>query len=309
MAAHDTRLPPFRSLLAFRAAASHNRLVDAAAALGVTESAISHQIRQLETLLRAQLFDRSSRRLVLTETGARYLARIDPALRELEAATEAVLPSDGRAIVRLTLPTSMAATCLLPRLGAFEATNPDLDIQLVPTTRVIDLERDQVDIAIRYGRGNWQNVDKTFLFDDHATPVAAPGYVPDGAGNIEDVLKRSRLIVIRSIPDEWQEWAKARGLAPPDLRGALELDAIEQGLQVAEAGHGITIGRSPYIEERLARGTLVTPFGATASSGAAFYLCLPANIPPPARTLRVKRWLQEQAKTSHPAPMSTPDAS
>lgn len=301
MALHETRLPPFRSLLAFRAAATHDRLADAAVALGVTESAVSHQIRQLETFLRAQLFDRTSRRLLLTETGIRYLARIDPAIRELEAATEAVLPSDGRAIVRLTLPTSMAATWLLPRLGAFEAANPDLDIQLVPTTRVVDLERDQVDIGIRYGRGNWPNVDKMFLFDDNATPVAAPGYVPDGAESIEDVLKRSRLIVIRSIPDEWQEWAKARGLAPPDLRGALELDAIEQGLQVAEAGHGITIGRSPYIEERLASGALVTPFGATASSGAAFYLCLPAGLSPPARTLRVKRWLLEQAEASRTA--------
>ncbi|MEP3113367.1 LysR substrate-binding domain-containing protein [Nisaea sp.] len=301
MAAHDTRLPPFRSLLAFRAAATHDRLADAAVALGVTESAVSHQIRQLETLLRTQLFDRTNRRLVLTETGVRYLARIDPAIRELEAATEAVLPSDGRAIVRLTLPTSMAATWLLPRLGAFESANPDLDIQLVPTTRVIDLERDQVDIGIRYGRGNWPNVDKTFLFDDNATPVAAPGYVPEGEEDIEEVLKRSRLIVVRSIPDEWQEWAKARGLAPPELRGALELDAIEQGLQVAEAGHGITIGRSPYIEARLARGTLVTPFGTTASSGAAFYLCLPANKPPPGRTLRVKRWLLEQAGASRKA--------
>tara|TARA_E500000318_G_scaffold109098_1_gene121340 strand:+ start:7899 stop:8822 length:924 start_codon:yes stop_codon:yes gene_type:complete len=307
MALQEIRLPPFRSLLAFRAAATHDRLADAAVALGVTESAVSHQIRQLETLLQVQLFDRTSRRLVLTETGIRYLARIDPAIRELEAATEAVLPSDGRAIVRLTLPTSMAATWLLPRLGAFEAENPDLDIQLVPTTRVIDLERDQVDIAIRYGRGNWPNVDKTFLFDDNATPVAAPGYVPKSEDGVEEVLKQSRLIVIRSIPDEWQEWAKARGLAPPDLRGALELDAIEQGLQVAEAGHGITIGRSPYIEERLASGALVTPFGVTASSGAAFYLCQPANLPPPARTLRVKRWLLEQAdarrtmlKPAHP---------
>lgn len=302
MAPQNPRLPPFRALLAFRAAATHDRLAEAADALGVTESAVSHQIRQLETLLRAQLFDRTSRRLVLTETGARYLARIDPAIRELEAATEAVLPASDRTSVRLTLPTSMAATWLLPRLGAFEAANPDLDIQLVPTTRVVDLDRDQVDIAIRYGRGNWPNVDKTFLFDDNATPVAAPGFVPGGAADIGDILARSRLIVIRSIPDEWQEWARARGLPPPDLSGALELDAIEQGLQVAEAGHGIAIGRTPYIEERLARGTLVTPFGATGPSGAAFYLCLPTGRPPPARTLRVKRWLLEQAAASRTMP-------
>ncbi|WP_193182432.1 LysR substrate-binding domain-containing protein [Nisaea sediminum] len=295
MAQKDFRLPPFRALLAFRAAAQHGRLVDAADALGVTESAISHQIRQLESLLKTRLFDRTGRRLALTETGERYLARLDPAIRELEAATRAVLPEDGHAVVRVTLPTSMAAIWLLPRLGAFEAANPDLDLQLVPTTRVVDLLRDQVDLAIRYGRGNWQDVEKTFLFDDNATPVAAPGLVPEGVEDIEAVLRQNRLIVIRTIPDEWREWSRARGLAPPDLSSALELDVTEQGLQVAEAGHGIAMGRAPYIEDRLARGTLVTPFGATGPSGAAYYLCHPTGHPLSAPARRVKRWLLEQA--------------
>ncbi|UUX49249.1 LysR substrate-binding domain-containing protein [Nisaea acidiphila] len=295
MSAKETRLPPFRSLLAFRAAASHDRLADAAETLGVTESAVSHQLRQLETLLKTQLFDRTSRRLVLTETGARYLARIDPAIRELEAATEAILPKEGRRVVRLTLPTSMAGTWLLPRLGAFEAANPDLDLQLVPTTRVVDLLRDQIDLSIRYGRGNWQDVEKTFLFDDHATPVAAPGLVPEGTVDIEAVLKANRLIVVRSVPDEWQEWARARGMEPPDLRDALELDVTEQGLQVAEAGHGIAMGRAPYIEERLARGLLVTPFGAAGPSGAAYYLCHPVGYPLSAPARRVRRWLLAEA--------------
>ncbi|WP_420405808.1 LysR substrate-binding domain-containing protein [Nisaea sp.] len=298
MVENDFRLPPFRALLAFRAAATHGRLVDAAGALGVTESAISHQIRQLETHLRTRLFDRTSRRLVLTETGTRFLARIDPAIRELEAATRAVLPSEGHAVVRVTLPTSMAATWLLPRLGAFEAANPDVDLQLVPTTRVVDLLRDQIDLAIRYGRGNWQDVEKTFLFDDNATPVAAPGLVPDGLQDIEAALKRNRLIVIRTIPDEWREWSRARGLAAPDLGSALELDVTEQALQVAEAGHGIAMGRSPYIEDRLARGTLVTPFGATGPSGAAYYLCRPTGHPLSAPVRRVWRWLLEQAGVS-----------
>lgn len=296
MSSEQTRLPPFRALLAFRAAASHDRLADAAAALGVTESAVSHQLRQLETLLRTQLFDRTTRRLVLTETGARYLARIDPAIRELEAATESILPAAGQKVVRVTLPTSMAATWLLPRLGAFEAANPGLDIQLVPTTRVIDLVRDQVDLAIRYGRGDWQDVETTFLFDDHATPVAAPGLVPADVEDVEAVLKAHRLIVIRNVPDEWREWARARGLAPPDLSGALELDVTEQGLQVAEAGHGIAMGRSPYMEERIAEGRLVTPFGAAGPSGAAYYLCQPVGVPLSAAARRVHRWLLEQAE-------------
>ena len=110
-------LPPFKALLAFWAAATHDRLVDAASRIGVTESAVSHQIKQLEANLHVQLFDRSSGRLELTSAGRRYLERIEPALREIQAATDDLLPTRGRQAVRLTLPSSLAATWLIPPTG------------------------------------------------------------------------------------------------------------------------------------------------------------------------------------------------
>jgi LysR family transcriptional regulator, glycine cleavage system transcriptional activator len=295
MQAGRVQIPPFRALLAFRAAATHDRLSDAAASLGVTESAISHQLRQLETLLHVKLFGRERGRLVLTETGRRYLDRIEPALREIQAATAAIQPADGRKVVRLTLPPSLAATWLIPRLGRFEAEHPDIDVQLVLTTRIIDMARDQVDLAVRYGRGAWSGVETVYLFDDLATPVASPGYqVPEPApGRLPSGI---RYILNRSIPGEWEEWARARGLDSPPLDGALALDSIEQALQVAEAGHGLAMGRSPYIEGRLERGTLVAPFGAAGPTGAAYYLCRPAGTAPTAVARRVARWVEEQAE-------------
>ncbi|MEM6946426.1 MAG: LysR family transcriptional regulator, partial [Pseudomonadota bacterium] len=143
------RLPPLRALLALRALAGHPRMADAAASLGVTESAVSHQIRALETQLHVKLFDRSTGRLRLTPEGERYLARVAPALAELEAATAALMPAEGRRQVRLTLPPSLAATWLIPRLSRFEAANPAIDLDLVLTTRLVELARDQVDLAIR----------------------------------------------------------------------------------------------------------------------------------------------------------------
>ena len=288
-------IPPFRALMAFRAAATHDRLADAAASLGVTESAVSHQLRQLETLLHVGLFDRQRGRLVLTGTGRSYLDRIDPALREIEAATAAILPGEGRSAVRLTLPPSLAATWLIPRLGQFEAAHPDVDVQLVLTTRIVDMGREQVDLAVRYGKGAWNGVEAAFLFDDLATPVAAPALrvpAPPPGGLPSGI----RYIVNRSIPGEWEEWARARGLHPPALEGALALDSIEQALQVAEAGHGLAMGRSPYIEPRLERGTLVAPFGAAGPTGAAYYLCQPAAATPTAVARKVARWVQEQAQ-------------
>ncbi|QLH38043.1 MAG: LysR family transcriptional regulator [Defluviicoccus sp.] len=305
-----TRLPPFSALLAFRAAATHDRMAKAAESLGVTESAVSHQVRQLENFLQAKLFDRSGGRLTLTVTGQRYLDRIDPAIREIHAATEAVLPRSDRATVRLTLPPSLAATWLIPMLSGLEQANPDLDLQLIPTTRVVDLRRDHVDLAIRHGKGRWDGVEAVFLFEDLATPVCAPGFLVDGAVEpTSELLARSRLIVNRSIPHEWEEWARARGLLPPNIDGALVLDTIEQVLQVAESGHGLAIGRRPYLDERLATGKLVAPFGAAGPTGAAYYLCRPAGLDPTAAAAGVSRWLQAAAERWQSAAAAVPSVS
>ncbi|MGF1609167.1 MAG: LysR substrate-binding domain-containing protein, partial [Kiloniellales bacterium] len=218
---------------------------------------------------------------------------IDPAIRQIQAATEALLRPRGRQVARLTLPPSLAATWLIPQLSAFEREYPDIELQLVPTTRVIDLRRDQVDLAIRHGKGAWPGVEAAFLLAETALPVCAPGYLAlQPEADPLEALQRVRLIVNASFPNEWEEWARARGLAPPTLSGAIELEGMEQALQVAESGHGLAIGRRPVVDERLARGTLVAPFGAGDPTGAAYYLCQPAQVPPTAVVRHLERWLR-----------------
>jgi LysR family glycine cleavage system transcriptional activator len=296
MAEPTAPLPPFAALRAFHAAAVHGRFRDAALSLGVTESAISHQVRRLEDFLRIALFDRSGTGVRLTAAGRRYLEQIDPALRQIQAATEAMLRPTGRNVVRLTLPPSLAASWLIPQLGAFERAHPDLELQLVPTTRVLDLKRDQIDAAVRHGRGAWPGLDAAFLLAEIALPVCAPGYLalrPDE--HPLAALSRIRLIVNARFPDEWEEWARAHGLAPPPLTGAIELEGIEQALQVAESGHGLALGRRPMVDDRLSRGILVAPFGAGDPTGAAYYLCRPADVAPSAVARRLERWLRQLA--------------
>lgn len=291
-------LPPFPALRAFHAAASHPRFRDAAASLGVTESAISHQVRRLEDFLRVALFDRSGPGVRLTAAGRRYLEQIDPAIHQIQAATEAMLRPTGRTVVRLTLPPSLAATWLIPQLGAFERQNPEVELQLVPTTRVLDLRRDQVDVAIRHGKGTWPGLDAAFLLGETALPVCAPGYLPpDPQADPAAVLASARLIVSARSPDEWEEWARARGLTPPPLTAAIQLEDMEQALRVAESGHGLAIGRRPVVDDRLARGTLVAPFGDGSPTGAAYYLCTPAGIAPAAAARRLAQWLRGLAAT------------
>ncbi len=296
MAKPRVSLPPFAALRAFHAAATHARYRDAAESLGITESAISHQVRKLESLLHTRLFDRTGERAELTETGRRYLEQIEPALRQIQAATEAILPAQGRSVVRLTLPPSLAATWLIPKLGGFERKHPDTDLQLITTTRVIDLKRDQVDLAIRHGKGAWPDVEAEFLLEEAAMPVCAPGYLDAPAEKPTlELLGEARLIVNGAFPDEWEEWARAHGLAPPPLDGAITLEVMEQVLQVAEGGHGLAMGRRPVVDDRLARGSLIAPFGGPNPTGAAYYLCRPAELAPTAAARRLARWLTEAA--------------
>ncbi len=297
MAKPGMTLPPFAALRAFHAAATHDRYRDAAESLGITESAISHQLRRLEEFLQTALIDRSGGRPKLTDAGRRYLEQIEPAMRQIQAATEAFMPAAGRNALRLTLPPSLAATWLIPRLGAFERDNPETDLQLITTTRVVDLRRDQVNLAIRHGKGEWRDIDATFLLAEAALPVCAPGYLdPLPKKPTQEVLGKVRFIMNSHFPDEWEEWAKAHGLEPPEMKDLVGFDAMEQVLQVAGNGHGLAMGRRPMVDDWLADGRLIAPFGKADPTGAAYYLCRPAGTVPTAAERRLERWLVAMAK-------------
>lgn len=290
------RMPPFAALRAFHAAAMHRRFRDAADHLGVTESAISHQVRRLEEFLHTALFDRSGQSVELTVAGARYLEQIDPAMRQIQAATEAMLGQEGRRSVRLTLQPSVASNWLIPRMGTFERAHPEIDLQLVTTVRALDLKREQVDLAIRQGPGRWPGLECELLFQETAFPVCAPGYLVPGEGeNPLTALGRARLLINSRSPDEWREWALARGLTPPDLAGSIEIEGQEQALQVAMQGHGLAIGRRPVVDDRLKQGVLVAPFGAGDTTEAWHYLCWPSGVPLTAATRALRRWLRALA--------------
>jgi LysR family glycine cleavage system transcriptional activator len=304
MANPKMTLPPFAALRAFHAAATHERYRDAAETLGLTESAISHQLRRLEEFLQTSLIDRSGRRPRLTDAGRRYLEQIEPAILQIQSATEALMPSGDRASVRLTLPPSLAVTWLIPKLGAFERENPEVDLQLITTTRVVDLKRDQVELAIRHGKGAWNGVESTFLLEERAMPVCAPGYLDLVPGStLPASWSGVRLIANSNFPDEWEEWSRAHGVEPPAPKDLIFLDAMEQALQVAESGHGLAMGRRPVVDEWLERGALMAPFGDADPTGAAYYLCRSAAVMPTVATRRLERWLTATAaewRGTHP---------
>ncbi|MEO1020645.1 MAG: LysR substrate-binding domain-containing protein [Pseudomonadota bacterium] len=287
-------LPPFPALRAFHAAARHGQFREASRELGLSESAISHQVRRLEDFLHVKLFDRQGPKVRLTEAGGRYLRDIGPAIERIAAATEALAGPADRARVALTLPPSLAMLWLIPKLAELERDYPEIELQLMTTTRVVDLRREQVDLAIRHGQGHWEDVEAAFLFTETARPVCRPSYIVC-AGDMAAALVGKRLLISNYFVDEWTEWARARGIEPPSTSGALRLDSQEQILAAAEEGLGVAIGRSPSVDDRLTSGRLIAPFGEAAFGDASYYLCRPfGGITSSAR--KIATWLARVAK-------------
>ena len=320
MTGDETLMPPFPALRAFHAAARHGRFKDAARDLRVTESAISHQVRRLEDFLQVRLFERQGPRVFLTPNAARYFEEIDPAMARIAQATRTLMGPRERARVAVTLPPSLAILWLIPNLAAFEAACPEIDLELVATTRVIDLRREQIDIAIRHGRGPWPNTEAEFLLTETAIPVCRPGYLKAAEAPQEEIkgakiegnaaeggalevviaaLSGARVIVNGAFPDEWLEWAGAHGIFGPALEGALaralRLESQEQVLAAAEGGLGIAMGRRPLVDESLRTGALLAPFEMPDHSQAGYFLCRAPGSTPSAGARRVWRWLHDFA--------------
>lgn len=291
-------LPPLAALRAFCAAARHGQFNRAAEELRLSESAVSHQIRRLENLLSTRLFERHGPKVELTIAGARYYTEVEPLLGRLAEVTAAASGRPDRARVTLTLPPTVASMWLIPNLSSFEPACPNIDLQVMATTRLVDLRREQIDLALRYGRNDWPRVEVEHLFSELALPVCRPGYLASPfATDPAAAVREHRLIVNDDSPDEWLEWAEAHEITPPSLDGALVLSHSDQVLSAAERGLGIAIGRRPMVDTMLQNGALIAPFGDAIPTRASFYLCRPVGVQPTAPVRRVIAWLREIAAT------------
>ncbi|WP_044564737.1 LysR substrate-binding domain-containing protein [Azospirillum sp. B4] len=254
-------LPPLSALRAFEAAGRLLSFRQAGEELLITQSAVSHHIRQLEDSLGIALFVRHARGVTLTEAGTRYLAGVRQAFGLI---TEATREARGRAARRgltVSMVPSFAANWLAPRLGRFTAAHPDIDLMLDPTLRKVDVAGGEADLGVRYGPGPQpgEGLAGRLLHVDRLAPVAARPLL--GRGPViespADLLAHPLLYTLR--PFEWRAWADVAGL---DLSAArtLQLTDYNIALQAAVDGQGIAMGRELLIGERIRSGQLVRLF-------------------------------------------------
>jgi LysR family glycine cleavage system transcriptional activator len=295
------RLPPFAALRMFEVAARHPNFSAAARELHVTPGAISRQITELEERLGAALFVREARRTRLTGIGAQFAERLHIAFGLLHDAVRGVERDDERRVVVTVLP-SFASRWLMPRLPAFSARHPDIDIDLRPSREVVDLERGGLDLAIRYGRGRWPGTQACRLLNERLFPVCAPALARrHRPRSLEDVLA---MPLIHDLDFPWSRLLDHHGIRTPRRLPGIRVDDSSIAMQAAERGQGVLLARSVLVADALQEGRLQRLLRSSAPCEYAYYVAWPRQrtLSPAADAFR--RWLREVA-ASRSRPLST----
>ncbi len=293
------RLPSLNGLRAFEAAARHLSFTLAASELNVTQTAISHQIRRLEQELGLRLFVRQNRALALTAEAKEYLPGVRAAFNDLKLATDRLLRKDDGHTLTVSTLASFAAKWLLPRLSAFQEAHPGIDVRITTSPGLVDFQRDRVDAAIRYGRGQWPGVRADWLMADELFPVCSPALLK---GNKplrcpEDLRDHVLLHTSSGYSDDWRLWLTAAGL-PADIskQPGVTFDLIFMTVQAAIDGVGVAMGRTSYVQDDIAKGRLVVPFKIALPEDAGFYLVSPEARADSPRLSAFRQWLVAAAQ-------------
>jgi LysR family glycine cleavage system transcriptional activator len=256
------RLPPLAALRAFEAAARHQSFRVAADELAVTATAISHQIRQLEQRLGVTLFERQARGVALTAEGRQLF----PALREgfdlMADALAPLLRPKRRRIVTLSATPAFAARLLVPRLADFQAGHRAFDLRLHASTRPVDFATQQIDAAIRYGKGPYRGLHHEPLLHARFAPVCSPALKLQAPADLarHPLLHYQWQPAFRDPPD-WAAWRRAAGLRRLDVARGTTFSDETHAIEAAIAGQGVALLDTALVADELGRGILVAPFG------------------------------------------------
>jgi LysR family glycine cleavage system transcriptional activator len=272
-------LPPLDTLRGFDAAARHLSFTRAADELHLTQSAMSRQVKALEDALGVALFERRHRALALTAAGRSYHRTVADVLGALRAATASLRPASADRALTVTTTISFASLWLVPRLGEFHRAHPDVDVHVAAKNTLIDLERADIDLAIRYCPRERAGAGAVRLFGERILPVASPRLVKRALKQPADIARYPLLHY--EDPEyafpwmSWQTWFEAMGVAMPAGVRGLRLSNYEQIVQAAMEGEGIALGRLPLVERWIRDKRLIAPLArlyATSTSTRAFWI-------------------------------------
>jgi LysR family transcriptional regulator, glycine cleavage system transcriptional activator len=269
-------------LRGFRVAARHLSFTRAAQELFVTQSAISREIKTLEEQIGQPLFHRVHRALQLTRAGEELFRAADEALKQLDAVTDRLTRS-GRALT-VTTTTALASLWLAPRLPRFNRLRPEIDVRIVASNDKPDLERDQLDIAIRFVTAGADSPNAEKLFTCETFPVCSPALTRDSARPLRTPADLAHHVRIdyESVRDgrrtsEWDFWFEAMKIPAVEPASTLRFPQFDQGIPPAIDGAGVVIGVLPHLTQQLRDGVLCAPFGPDAIAKRGTFFLVPRH--------------------------------
>jgi LysR family transcriptional regulator, glycine cleavage system transcriptional activator len=304
------RLPPLTSVRVFEAAARHENFTQAAAELGMTQAAVSYQIKLLEDRLGVPLFLRSRRRVTLSDAGRRAAPLVGRAFDLMDDAFGSLVAED-EGVLAISTTQTFASNWMAPRLGSFQLARPELAVRLRTDNRLIDFAREEIDVAIRStdGAGEWPGLRAHFLFRLHSTPVCSPAFrEAHSIAAAEDLLRVSRL----SPGDEWWAyWFRAAGIAAGEAHrpAGIRFDTQAMEGQAALAGAGVSMLTPMFWRSELASGRLVQLFPLISFEGPGYWLVYPEHRRNQAKVRALREWILaevEAMKASEPPEIFAP---
>lgn len=267
------RLPPLNALVVFETAARHLSFTRAADALHVTQAAVSHQIKALEEWLGVVLFHRLGRGhgLVLTEAGRHYLPRVRAAFDIIRESTAAI-DTERKRVLNIKTLDSFGYHWLVPRLSSYSRRFPNVDVRILST----DLEGDAlakgvVDIDIRYGDGDWADVESVRFLTEVIFPVCSPQLVTVTAPLRTPEDLRHHTLLHDVMVTDWHGWLEAAGVTGIDAERGPGFNHSHLVTQAAISGAGVALGRSALVVDAVRKGQLIKPFNLSIPSRYAYY--------------------------------------
>lgn len=287
-------LPTLTAMQCFEASARHLSFTRAADELNLTQSAVSKQVAQLESVLQHPLFRRVRKRLQVTPEGSLYLSEVRKILARVEMSTRYMQSYGGQSEVLnvTTLPT-FGARWLIPRLNGFRFRHPNIYLSIANRVEPFDLEKERVDVAFFFGHGAWPNLECHKLFDEEVVTVCAPSIIP--ASGIDHPLALTRLVLLQSATrlDAWHRWFGAQDVYTEHSYHGPRFDTFYMALRAARAGCGVALVPRFLAAEELSAGQLVIPWSFSLTSRDAYYLAYPEHKAEVAKVKGFVEWILE----------------
>jgi LysR family glycine cleavage system transcriptional activator len=294
------RLPPLVALRTFEVVARHLSLVQAADELCVTPAAVSHQIRTLEAHLGVPLFRRAGRSIALTDAGQTFLPGIRGAFEMMGEAVGQLEGMNQASVLTVSVAPSFAVKWLMPRLDHFQKLHPNIDVRVAATTQLSNFTSDNVDIAIRYGKGSYPDLAVEHLLSEAVIPVCSPALLKE-----KRLHQPKDLSVITLLHDDspdsdptcpnWQVWLRARGATNVDVARGPRFTQSSLVLDAAIQGSGVALAKVTLVENDLREGRLVKLFEAPQPVDFAYYIVAPHRLLSLPKVAAFAAWLRSEA--------------